>query len=217
MGGELETLPATEIEDHVPSVGAGPDHPMRVMTRRAAGLEGPPWDDEAVATVVGLFDRLAPEWHTRTSAARTAVVADALERGGVDGAAATVALEVGSGIGAYSGLLSERFGRTVSVDLSSGMLRLAPPDASHRVRADASRLPVGADSVDAVVLVNMFLFPGEVDRVLRPDGALVWVNSSGPSTPIHLRADEVARALPGRWTGVESRAGVGTWTVLRRA
>lgn len=217
MGGELELLPAVAIEGHAPSVGAGPDHPMRVMTRRAAGLEAPPWDAEAVVTVASLFDRLAPEWHTRTSEARTAVVADALGRGGIEAPAAGSgpALEVGSGIGAYSALLAERFGRVVSVDLSTEMLRLAPSTA--RVRADASRLPVAPASVSAVVLVNMFLFPAEVERVLAPGGALVWVNSSGTETPIHLPAEDVVAALPGTWTGVHSSAGVGTWAVVRRA
>ena len=75
--------------------------------------------------------------------------------------------------------------------------------------ADGSRLPLAAGAAAAVVLVNCFLFPEEVDRVLAPDGVIVWVNSSGPETPIHLPPDDVAEALPGRWTGVESTAGLG--------
>ena len=63
----------------------------------------------------------------------------------------------------------------------------------------------------------MFLFPAEVDRVLAPEGVVVWVNSRGSETPIHLTADEVDRALPGHWDGVASRAGWGTWSVHRRA
>ena len=57
----------------------------------------------------------------------------------------------------------------------------------------------------------------EVDRVLSRDGSLVWVNSSGEQTPIFLDAEDVLRALPGKWTGISSRAGEGTWCVLRRA
>ena len=76
----------------------------------------------------------------------------------------------------------------------------------------------GSDaSVDAVVLINMLLFPGEVDRVLAPGGTVVWINSSGESTPIHLLDEEGAAALPGTWSGVSSRAGIGLWSVLRRA
>jgi hypothetical protein len=57
--------------------------------------------------------------------------------------------------------------------------------------------------------VNALLFPAEVDRVLAPEGSVVWVNSSGDQTPIHLRSEEVAAVLPGEWRGVASRAGQG--------
>jgi SAM-dependent methyltransferase len=213
--GHFEQLPPLDIEGHVPSVPEGANHPMRVMTRRAAGLEAPPWDAAARAEVARLFDELAKEWHTRTSPERAAVVRDALDRGGVAGGGTV--LEVGSGIGAYSATLAERFRQVVAVELSAEMLRLAAGEPASRDEADASSLPVGDASVDAVVLVNMFLFPAEVDRVLGPGGCVVWVNSSGESTPIHLTPEEVAEALPGRWTGVTSRAGVGLWAVLRRA
>ena len=214
MPGTVHHLPALDIAGHEPSVAGGADHPMRVITRRAAGLEGPPWDASARAEVGALFDQLAPEWHTRSSAERTRVVTDALDRGDVG--TGINALELGSGIGAYSGLLAERFRRVLAVDLSIEMLRLAAGEPGRRVMADGSRLPVEDGSIDAVVLVNMLLFPEEVHRVLAPGGCVVWVNSSGESTPIHLSPDEVIAALPGEWTGVAGRAGVGLWTVLRR-
>ena len=68
-----------------------------------------------------------------------------------------------------------------------------------------------------MVLVNMLLFPAEVDRVVGSGGVVVWVNSLAERTPIHLPAADVARALPGRWDGVGSRSGGGAWCVLRRA
>ena len=80
----------------------------------------------------------------------------------------------------------------------------------------APACPLADGVADAVVLVNCFLFPAEVDRVLGPDGVVVWVNSSGAQTPIHLTADEVAGRAAGSWTGVTSAAGVGLWTVLHR-
>ena len=209
----IEQLPPLELDGHQPSNPQGADHPMRVMTRRAAGLIGPPWDADARREVADLFDSLAPEWHTRTSDARTRVVLDALERGAVGG---HTVLELGSGIGAYTAPLAERFDRVVSLDLSVEMLRLAAGEPGARVLADSSVLPLADSSVDTVVLINMLLFPDEVDRVLAPGGTVVWVNSSGESTPIHLRADEVATALPGAWTGVASRAGIGLWSVLQR-
>jgi ubiquinone/menaquinone biosynthesis C-methylase UbiE len=82
--------------------------------------------------------------------------------------------------------------------------------------ADAGVLPVADASVDALVLINAFLFPSEVDRVLRPGGSLLWVNSSGPQTPIHLTTDEVVDALPFAVAGFESGAGAGTWAALQR-
>jgi SAM-dependent methyltransferase len=214
-GGTLVELPGVDVPGHAPSGLGGDDHPMRIMTRRAAGLLAPPWDDVARQEVAAFFDDLAPEWHTRSSPERTAVVEDALQRGDVGGG--TLALEVGSGIGAYSGMLAARFGTVLALEIAAEMLALAPAAPAHRVLADAATLPVAAGRADAVVLVNAFLFPAEVDRVLAPGGAVVWVNSSGAQTPIHLRADEVVAALPGHWEGTSSAAGAGTWCVLRRA
>jgi hypothetical protein len=96
------------------------------------------------------------------------------------------------------------------------MLLRAPAQPGHRMLADGAELPLVDGRASAVVLVNCFLFPAEVDRVLGPDGVVVWVNSSGGSTPIHLPADDVLAALPGAWHGAESEAGWGSWAVLRR-
>jgi SAM-dependent methyltransferase len=211
----IEELPAVEIPGHRASGLGSDDHPMRIMTRRAAGLTPGGWDAAARGQVETLFDELSCEWHTRTSPQRTAVVLDALDRGGVAGGG--VAIEVGSGIGNYSQLLAERFGTVAAVDLSLAMLRLAPQAPATCIQADAADLPFLARCADAVVLVNALLFPAEVDRVLARHGSVVWVNSSGDQTPIHLRSDEVAAVLPGEWRGVASRAGQGSWCVLRRA
>jgi SAM-dependent methyltransferase len=211
----IEELPPVEIPGHRASGLGSDDHPMRIMTRRAAGLAPGGWDAEARGQVETVFDELSREWHTRTSPQRTAVLVDALDRGGVTGGGPAV--ELGSGIGNYSGLLAERFRTVAAVDLSLGMLRLAPEAPATRIQADAADLPFRTGCADAVVLVNAFLFPAEVDRVLAPHGSITWVNSSGDQTPIHLRSDEVAAVLPGEWQGVASRAGQGSWCVLRRA
>ena len=133
------------------------------------------------------------------------------------GRAVTVCVELGSGIGAYTPELARRWSQVVAVEVSLEMLRLAPPDIGHRVLADGSRLPMASNRADAVVLVNCFLFPDEVDRVLAPDGVVVWVNSSGAETPIHLPPEDVVAALPGAWDGVQATAGMGIWSVLWRA
>jgi ubiquinone/menaquinone biosynthesis C-methylase UbiE len=190
---------------------------MRVATRRAAGIDAQGWTDELRHDVERYFDDLAGEWHTRISPERTAVVEDALTRGAAEiRSPADLAIEVGSGIGTYSALLANRFARVLALDLSLDMLRLAPTGPAHRVRADGAVLPLRDASASAIVLINAFLFPAEVDRVLAPEGLLVWVNSSGEQTPIYLPADDLVARLPGAWHGIASRAGEGTWCVLQR-
>lgn len=187
------------------------------MTRRIAGLEPGGWDVAAAHLVTSVFDSLAPEWHTRSSPERTAVVVDAMNRGlepllGRRG----FCVEVGSGIGAYSSLLAERFQTVLSAELSWEMLVRAG-SSTARVRADGGSLPIADDAVDALVMINAFLFPNEAARVLSPGGVVLWVNSSGEQTPIHLTTEEVVAALPFGVDGIESRAGAGTWCALRRS
>jgi SAM-dependent methyltransferase len=190
---------------------------MRIATRRAAGLDADGWTPDLRDLVEDYFDELADEWHTRSSPERMAVVTDALSRGLAQvGAPVGIAVEVGSGIGAYSSLIAERFGRVIAIDLSLEMLKRAPAGPAHRVQADGASLPVGDSSAAAIVLINAFLFPAEVERALAPDGTLVWVNSSGEQTPIYLSVDDLVARLPGEWTGAASRAGEGHWCVLRR-
>jgi SAM-dependent methyltransferase len=214
----VEYLPPVAIEGHLPSSTGGPEHPMRLATRRAAGLDEGEWTDELRQHVQGYFGDLAAEWHTRTSPQRTAIVLDALARG-LDGLDLPVgaAVELGSGTGAYSRLVAERFATVLAIDLSLPMLRLAPTGPAYRIQGDGARLPIRDSSAAAVVLINAFLFPSEVARVLLPGGVLVWVNSSGEQTPIYLSVDDLVAALPGKWTGRSSRAGEGHWCVLRRA
>jgi hypothetical protein len=217
MAATLSWLPSVAIEGHQASGLGSPEHPMRIMTRRAAGLLPEPWDDAARDQVAAYFDGLAGEWHTRTSPERDAVVVDALDRGLPELGRADVCVELGSGIGTYTPLLARRWRRVLATEVALEMLVRAPALPGHRVLADGSRLPLVDGGASAVVLVNCFLFPAEVDRVLGADGVVVWVNSSGDQTPIYLPAEDVAAALPGGWTGVASGAGAGLWCVLRRA
>lgn len=212
----IRDLPPIEIPGHTPSVGADETHPMRLMTRKVAGLGDGEWTAADRANVGAFFDDLADQWHTRTSPERSTIVEDALARG-VEGEQHGLCLEIGSGIGAYSPLLAARWDSVAAVELSIEMLRRSPSGPAGRVQADASRLPFPAGCAAAVVLINMMLFPAEVDRVLAPDGVVVWVNSSGSETPIHLPPADVATALPGEWEGVQARAGVGLWSVLHRS
>jgi ubiquinone/menaquinone biosynthesis C-methylase UbiE len=197
-----------------PEIG-GPDHPMRKVTRQVA-FDPDGWTPERAGKVAQLFDTLAPEWSERTRSERQDALRDALARGGFGEAASGVCIEIGSGTGSSSDDLARRFATVLAADLSREMLRRAPTAPARRVNADGARLPIPDASVDAVVLVNALLFPAEVARVLAPGGALVWINSLGDKTPIHLPAEDVAKAMPGSFAGVASEAGWGTWCVLRR-
>lgn len=188
---------------------------MRLMTRQIAGLEPGDWQP-TMKSVAALFDELAPQWIARVSAQSIQVVEDALTRG-LDPLLQSnqFALESGSGIGTYTPLLTRRFATVMSVDISKAMLDQGPEE-SLRVQADGAQLPIRDASVDALILINAFLFPTETSRVLRNGGAVLWVNTSGDQTPIHLTTAEVASAIPFQVEGVESRAGAGTWCCLIR-
>ncbi len=196
-----------------PEPFAGPDHPMRLLTRAKA--LGEPFSAAESARVQEIFDSMAADWSgTHVDATKAAPVEDALERGEVPLAGDW--LEVGSGTGAGAQVLTGRVGSLVCTDLAHEMLRHAP-DLAPKVRSDASRLPFGDDRFDAVLLVNMLLFPTEVDRVLRPGGVVVWVNTLGDQTPIHLPPADVLAALPGSWSGITASAGTGFWLTARRS
>jgi len=104
----------------------------------------------------------------------------------------------------------------LAIDLSFEMLRRADPTCGHRLQGDGASLPISDGRADIVVLMNAFLFPREVKRVLARDGVLVWVCSSGDETPIYLSAEDVDLALGNEFRGVASEAGSGTWSVHRR-
>ncbi len=194
-----------------PEALAGPDHPMRAVTRQVAFEQG--WSSGRARKIGELFDGLAPEWdESHRDDVRLAPLRDAISRGDVGSGRW---LELGAGTGAGTRVFEEHVEHLTAVDLSAQML-LSGHGRSPRMRADASQLPFVNDRFDGILMVNMLLFPEEVDRVLAPEGQIVWVNTLGERTPIHLPADDVLGALPGTWTGSWARAGSGLWLVGRR-
>lgn len=192
---------------------AGPDHPIRILTREIAF--GKVWRRDHATRMAALFDGLAGEWSERhVDPTKAAPIVDALARGAVP--LEGTWLELGSGTGAGTRVLEGRVDTVIAADISAGMLQHAPGGLAPRIRADASATPIRKNAVDAVLLVNMLLFPAEIDRILRPHGVLVWVNTLGDQTPIHLPSDDVLTALPGGWRGTTARAGTGFWLVARR-
>ncbi len=204
---------ATTAPAEGPSAEQAVNHPMREVTRQIA-FEPGGWTPERAAKVAALFDGLAPEWNQRVGPGRLDAVADALDRGGVRPGGRC--LELGSGTGFASGLLAERFEVVAAIDLSMEMLRRAPSGPAQRLAADGAALPLADGTVDVAVLVNMFLFRAELQRVLRPDGVIVWISSIGDRTPIYLPAGDLLEALGPAWHGVASSCGEATWCVARR-
>ena len=185
--------------------------PMREVTETVAFDAA--WDSSRREKVRELFDGMAAEWSSRSTPEREASILDALDRGRLAG---DTVIELGSGTGLGTGHLIERFDDVVALDLSMAMLR-HQSDLAPKVQADASVLPFRDDAADLLVLVNMLLFPAEVDRVLRPGGGLLWINTLGHETPIHLSPEAVVDALPGSWTATAGRAGSGLWAAVQRA
>lgn len=192
-------------------------HAMRELTLKVAFDNE--WTEETAVRIADMFSAMAKDWTAgHDKPARDALLHDALDRGAAgDAVIGGRVLELGSGTGLGTRELAKRFDQVVALDRSLGMLEEAPAEYGPRVLADAAALPVDTDSIDVLVLVNMILFPAEVDRVLRASGSIVWVNTFGEHTPIHLTADEFDRALPGEWHTTHSRAGAGTWAVATRA
>jgi SAM-dependent methyltransferase len=187
--------------------------PMRDLTGVIA-VDPDAWTPQRATQVGGYFDELAAGWRGRDAPERHEAIHDALERGGPFPAG--WCLEVGAGTGNVTRDLEARFDTVASTDLAGEMLRLSP-HKGRQLRSDAAALPFPAGSAAVVALINMFLFPSEVARVLADDGVLLWVNTNGDETPIYLPAAEVLDALPGSWDGVTAHAGWGTWLTARRA
>ena len=189
----------------------GSASPMRKVTEAVAFDDA--WDAERRDKVRDLFDGMAAEWNSRFSDERQASILDALDRGGLEGPRV---VELGAGSGLGTARLVERFDDVIAVDLSMEMLR-HQPELAPKLRADASNLPFPDDSADLLVLVNMLLFPAEVDRVLASGGGLLWINTNGHETPIYLSPEDVVGALPGEWQATAGRAGTGIWAAVTRA
>lgn len=187
--------------------------PMQALTRAIASEPGA-WNPERKSEIASRFDALAAGWRERDRPERHEALADALARGGPFPRGRCV--EVGSGTGNATPDLQRAFGAVVSLDLSREMLRLAPVRGAQ-VQSDAAALPLRTGSASVVALVNMFLFPAEVARVLTDDGVLLWVSTNGDGTPIYLPPADVVAALPGAWEGVTAEAGWGVWCTARRA
>ncbi|MEO0492421.1 MAG: class I SAM-dependent methyltransferase [Actinomycetota bacterium] len=211
MPGTVEWLP--DAADTVTDLAVfGSESPMRKVTESVAFDDA--WDADRRAKVQALFDGMAADWSGgHGSPERSAPIIDALDRGAMPGGRV---VELGAGSGLGTAEIVTRYDNVIALDLSMAMLA-EQPELAPLVQGDASALPFPDASIDVLVLVNMLLFPAEVDRVLTADGGLLWINTMGHETPIHLPADAVVEALPGQWHARAGRAGTGTWAAVTRA
>jgi len=171
------------------------------------------WTSERAAQISSLFDSLASGWRERDVPERHEALVDALARGGPFPSGWCV--EVGSGTGNGTADLRGAFHDVVSVDLSFEMLRCSSVK-SRQIQADAAALPLRTGSAAVVALINMFVFPAEVARVLADAGVLLWVSTNGNQTPIYLPPTDVLNSMAGTWDGITSQAGWGMWLTARR-
>ncbi len=210
MSGVVWIDPVVDIVEPEPF---GSTHPIREVTNEIASGEG--WSPGRQRRIAEVFDELSNGWHTdHTSDLRLAPLEDALERGAIG---VGTLVELGAGTGAGTERIARRTPIAAALELSAGMLSEVDRSLAPFVRGDASRLPFCSGSIDIVVLVNMFLFGHEIDRIMAPQSRLVWVNTMGEETPIHLPPEIVVDILPGTWMATASRAGTGLWCVARRA
>ncbi|RXK49268.1 class I SAM-dependent methyltransferase [Halorientalis pallida] len=123
---------------------------------------------------VAIFDRIARLYDLKP-ATRRKKLAPALAMADRD---VERVLDVGGGTG--QGVRALNVPTGVVVDAAPGMLAEARDHGVAGVRGDASRLPVGDESVDAVLILDALhhmatprAVLGEAARVLRPGGVLV--------------------------------------------
>ena len=172
------------------------------------------------------FDALAPVWdrirdrHPDSTALLDASLAEI----GPSASGRLHVLDLGTGTGQAAFLLRERLplAEIDAVDASPAMIEQARRKLrDERIRfavADGADLPFADASFDLVVCLCVQPFYGELARVVRPGGWVVFAYALGPETPIYFRPAELERGL--RRVGfAEVRtgaAGRGEWTAARR-
>lgn len=115
------------------------------------------------------------------------------------------ALDAACGVGQWSLVLAEGFGRVTGVDLSAGRLETARALAAEEGRSNVAflpgaleQLPVAAEACDAVFCYGAFMFTDmrrtlrEFHRVLRPGGR-VYLNANSTGWCAHLLLDRGLR------------------------
>jgi SAM-dependent methyltransferase len=220
--GRSETGAAGLIElepiDPVALARSPDDHLLEPLQRLTARLARDPqsWTPADATFVREIFDERAETWDTRDTPDYRRSLEDALRRGGVPTGGRCA--DIGSATGIHNATLSAHFDAVASFDLSIEMLARASANGPARCAADASALPIATGVLDAVVLVNCFVFAPECRRVLTDDGALIFVSTRDDATPIYLAPMdllEAMRAVEPAAYACGSKVGIGRWTVVK--
>jgi SAM-dependent methyltransferase len=105
-------------------------------------------------------------------------------RRGLGAGRGEMCLDVGCGTGRFGRAIGDAGYRAVGFDISADQLRLARARLAAAVRADAGRLPVRDDAVDAAAgmfvhtdVADFAAVAREVARCLRPAGRFVYIGT----------------------------------------
>jgi SAM-dependent methyltransferase len=137
-------------------------------------------------------------------------LADALVDG--DPSRAGACVEIVSGAGRLTGLLSEIFRQVLTVDLSKQPL--ADPGLGSAIQAEGAALPIVTGSLAAVVCIDVVPCPEEIRRVLRSGGVLALVNPRVGEHPMLPDIPTLVGSLGRDWNAVEVKTRWGSWTLM---
>jgi SAM-dependent methyltransferase len=127
------------------------------------------------------------------------------------------ALEVGCGTGEATAPLAEHAPTVVSTDVNLEMISRALRPANARfVAADVRSLPLRDSSVPLLAGLNAVPHIKEFNRVITPDGQLLWCTSFGAGTPLYVEPERLLHLFGPGWVGEAGHAGHGEWMVLSR-
>jgi demethylmenaquinone methyltransferase / 2-methoxy-6-polyprenyl-1,4-benzoquinol methylase len=156
----------------------------------------PPTEQQSIYTMRDMFRKIAPRYDF-ISRAFSYGMDRRWKRVGVAKATLSenaVVLDLASGTGDFSQIILSKYprARSIAVDLTDGMLRIARQHGVKEIAcADAAALPFADSSFDAVLVgYGLRNFPNlerairEIERVTRPGGMMVSLDFFLPENPV---------------------------------
>jgi SAM-dependent methyltransferase len=131
-----------------------------------------------------------------------------------DPSRAGACVEIVSGAGQLTGLLSEIFRQVLTVDISNQLLADPPTGLGSSIQAEGAALPIVTGSMAAVVCIDVVPCPEEIRRVLRSGGVLALVNPRVGEHPMLPDIPTLVGSLGRDWNAVEVKTRWGSWTLM---